>query len=350
MTTRIHGVDLARGLAILGMMFAHFAGSTPTEGLVAGYPSTLFAVVAGVSLAIMASRIDAPFPLLARGAIYLAIGLALSNVPVIAEALTSLALIYLFLFWVPRMSTRMVLVLFALLVLANELQAALLLSSSPYPVVTWLAYGTAGVLLHRVIVRAPGRLWWVLLGAVALAVPAIWWRTTSGWTAGPSPYQSEPLPPEGFLAFYTGLSPMAHSGTLGDILCTGSVAVAVISLCVLLCRAAAAVALTLPVRSIGRMALTVYVLHVITAGFYLGSQQTSAVPCFDGYQDVVAGAWQKFCDVGDVEPRGYWWAFAISALTALILAPIWFRFFSHGPLEHVVAKLIKTADTPARTP
>lgn len=56
-TKRIIGIDIARGLAIIGMITAHigplgFLGAhNPTDG----YPSALFAVLAGVSMSIMAS-------------------------------------------------------------------------------------------------------------------------------------------------------------------------------------------------------------------------------------------------------------------------------------------------------
>lgn len=383
MSTRIHGVDLARGLAILGMMFVHFASFSPAETIMEGYPSTLFAVVAGISLAIMFSRTSTPSPLLIRGSIILVLGMVLSTVPVIAQALTSLAVIYLLLFWVPALRTRSLLILFGGLAVLSEVLAQLTFSASPYPAATWLAYGVAGILLYRVIVQAPSRLWWVLLGSVVVAVPLIWWRSMfpsidPTFSSDPVRYSTEYVPMDNALMWSSGFFPTPHSGTLGDIFYTGSVAVAIIAACVLLCRLGAAVSVTLPVRAVGKMALTVYITHVITAGFYLNHAMYQSMPdydvpaeapvepTFEEYQEAVAAAssWEEFYDAEsefyddpagypeyeDEETDIYWWGFAISAVLALILAPLWFRFFRRGPLEWVVAKFIKTADSSARTP
>lgn len=61
---RIYGLDLARGIAILGMFTAHTIGGGPAfwnhpstwMGLVNGRSSILFALLAGVSLGIMSGR------------------------------------------------------------------------------------------------------------------------------------------------------------------------------------------------------------------------------------------------------------------------------------------------------
>ncbi|WP_051197100.1 heparan-alpha-glucosaminide N-acetyltransferase domain-containing protein [Jonesia quinghaiensis] len=63
-STRLIGIDLARGFALMGMMAAHFMLSTSPEltspstwgGLVNGRSSILFATLAGVSLAIISGR------------------------------------------------------------------------------------------------------------------------------------------------------------------------------------------------------------------------------------------------------------------------------------------------------
>lgn len=61
---RFDGIDLARGLAIVGMVFAHLGPTGFDGGVVAdytstafaGYPSALFAVLAGVSLGLFHER------------------------------------------------------------------------------------------------------------------------------------------------------------------------------------------------------------------------------------------------------------------------------------------------------
>ncbi len=67
-TQRLLGIDLARGLALIGMMAAHFMLSTTPEllnpttwgGLVNGRSSILFATLAGVSLALTTGRTTPP--------------------------------------------------------------------------------------------------------------------------------------------------------------------------------------------------------------------------------------------------------------------------------------------------
>lgn len=396
MTTRIHGVDLARGLAILGMMLAHFADPLSRIGmLIDGFPSTLFAVVAGFSLALIHSRNpeNSPARLLIRGVILFALGTALMAVPAIAQVLTSVALIYLFLFWIPRLRTRYVVIALLVLAVASALAPDLFFTMGPYPPAAWLTYGTLGVLLFRLQEGAPQRIPAVLLGAAVLAGLSLWWRGRSvgyqflgdsvsavdfGWTMG-GPAGSTPA-----AGLSATLTPLPHSGSIGDLLCTGSMAVVVILACLLLTRLRPAVTMTLPLRAVGRAALSIYLLHVLTAGFYLQHEMQPQVqsispdeeveeePSFEDYRDAVAGAdsWEEyyqaeadFYGYGDETeyldpdelsgPDTHWWGFGISALAALILAPLWLRFFRQGPAEWLVARLIRSgaaAGTSAHTP
>src|SRR5690606_6185602 len=63
--TRVHGLDLARALALLGMMLNHLGPANqlmvdylgPANPVSDGYPSALFAVLAGVSMGIIARRV-----------------------------------------------------------------------------------------------------------------------------------------------------------------------------------------------------------------------------------------------------------------------------------------------------
>src|SRR6478609_10962815 len=174
---RILGLDVARGLAILGMAGAHI-GETSTfdwldpatwTDLVHGRSSILFAVLAGVSIALMTGRSALPDParlpgirlgLIGRGAVIFLIGLALEflNTP-IAVILTLYGLLYVavipFLRWPPRR----LLIAAAVLALAGPAVLALLASltlhpSGPgiglvlygsYPITVWLAFVFGGM-------------------------------------------------------------------------------------------------------------------------------------------------------------------------------------------------------------
>ncbi|AIT62129.1 heparan-alpha-glucosaminide N-acetyltransferase domain-containing protein [Corynebacterium doosanense] len=397
MNLRIHGIDLARGLAILGMMLAHFADPLSRVGtLIDGFPSTLFAVVAGFSLALIHSRApESPAPLLIRGVILFLLGSAISAVPSIAQVLTSVALIYLLLFWVPRLRTRHVTVVFVVLVVASALASSFGFSMTVYPPAAWLVYGTLGVLLFRLQERAPQRIPAVLLGAAVVAGLSLWWRVNSvgyqflGDSVSPVDHGSTMYEPMGFTpadSLSAALTPLPHSGSLGDLLSTGSMAVLVILGCLLLTRMRAVVSATWPLRAVGRAALTVYLLHVLTAGFYLqhetqaefpvpdATDSAQEEPSLEGYQEVVAGAdtWEElyeaeaefygYADAGAGDAAKYskpagpntrWWAFGISALTALVLAPLWLHFFRRSPMEWLVSRLIRSgaaADRSAHTP
>ncbi|MGP5258878.1 heparan-alpha-glucosaminide N-acetyltransferase domain-containing protein, partial [Brachybacterium paraconglomeratum] len=109
---RLNGLDIARGLAILGMVAAHlgdfppFAWSDPFSylNIVYGNSSILFAVLAGVSIALLTGRERLPetedlprlrLALVGRGAAIFSIGLALELLGVgIAVILTFYGVLY----------------------------------------------------------------------------------------------------------------------------------------------------------------------------------------------------------------------------------------------------------------
>ncbi len=175
------GLDVARALAILGMIGAHVGeagGVVPFDvstwgGLVHGRSSILFAVLAGVSIALMTGRSVPPAPeqmpqirlrLLGRGAAIFLIGLCLEllNTP-IAVILTVYGLLYIavipFLGWSVR---RLLLASGALAVVAPPLlalvQTLLLYPMGPgldlvlfgtYPITVWLALVLGGMAVGR---------------------------------------------------------------------------------------------------------------------------------------------------------------------------------------------------------
>lgn len=178
---RIMGLDVARGLAVLGMMAAHMI-STPdlsvlephTWGaLVHGRSSILFAVLAGVSISLMTGRGEIPGPqraavmrlgLIARGAVIFLIGLVLELLGTpIAVILTVYGALYIAAVVFIRWRTTSLLIGSAVLALAGPpllalLQTVTLGAGGPgvdlvlfgtYPVTVWLALILGGMAIGR---------------------------------------------------------------------------------------------------------------------------------------------------------------------------------------------------------
>lgn len=182
---RILGLDVARGLAILGMAGAHvgmtdaFDWGDPTTwtDLVHGRSSILFALLAGVSIALMTGRDVLPererlpgirLNLVGRGAVIFVIGLALEllNTP-IAVILTLYGLLYVAVIPVLRWRPRQLLLGAAVLALAGPALLALISAVAlqpfgagigfvlygTYPITVWLALVLGGMALGRLRVQ-----------------------------------------------------------------------------------------------------------------------------------------------------------------------------------------------------
>ena len=197
-TARIVGVDIARGLAVLGMFGAHVGVQQSFDWLepstwsdvVNGRSSILFAVLAGLSIAIISGRRDVPgrndpldgVPLvrarvriLVRAGIIFAIGavLELLGTPV-AVILPYYAVLFLmslpFLRWPPRrlfVFAALVAVVMPIVVyLPRHPEQAIgfgpgqvfvdLLVTGYYPCLVWIAFVLAGIGLGRLDLGAIG--------------------------------------------------------------------------------------------------------------------------------------------------------------------------------------------------
>ncbi|WP_423494102.1 hypothetical protein IM711_11765 [Microbacterium esteraromaticum] len=188
---RIMGLDVARALALLGMVGAHLG----VGGLVDGRSSILFAVLAGVSVALMTGRTQVPeshmlpvlrLRLLGRGAAIFVIGVALEALGTpIAVILTVYGLLYVaaipFLRW---SATRLLIAAGVLAVAAPPLLAGLhavnLAASAPgldlvlfgtYPITVWLALMLGGMALGRLrLDRVRAAVWMLVVGVVLAAI------------------------------------------------------------------------------------------------------------------------------------------------------------------------------------
>lgn len=199
---RIMGLDVARALAVLGMVGAHI-GSAPEfdfarpetwSGIVHGRSSILFAVLAGISIALMTGRTRIPEPermpgirlgLIGRGAAIFIIGIALELLGTpIAVILTVYGLLYVaaipFLRWRPSslLIASGVLAVLGPPALAG-LQAVTLGASGPgvglvvfgtYPITVWMAFVLAGMAIGRMPLDRVRTAAWMLLVGVVISV------------------------------------------------------------------------------------------------------------------------------------------------------------------------------------
>ena len=265
MQTRIVGIDAARAVALIAMIVAHLtAPGGIAAQLLFGFPAGLFAFLAGVSMGLMRAR---PAQFVVRGACLIALHFAL--VPfsgTIEVVLGTIGVCMIVLAWAPRLDSAWL----AWLAFAGTLgSAALAPSSSPYPPLMWAVLMVAGILFaRRMPLRAGAAIGCVLFAAdVALR----WWV---------------PLP---LLLDATG-----HTGGLVDVVGTAGASIGICSLCCLAQRWLGWLA------PLGRMTLTLYCLHVLSAQW--------------------VGVWA-------------------SVIGAAVIAYGWLAVFKRGPMESIVRRL-----------
>ncbi|WP_334151686.1 heparan-alpha-glucosaminide N-acetyltransferase domain-containing protein [Microbacterium sp.] len=350
---RILGLDIARGLAILGMAGAHI-GDTPTfdwtdvttwTDLVHGRSSILFAVLAGVSIALMTGRSALPdrerlpgirLQLIGRGAVIFVIGLGLEmlNTP-IAVILTLYGLLYVAVIPFLRWRPWQLLVGAAVLALVGPALLALLgaLTLYPsgagvsfvlygsYPITAWMAFVLGGMALGRLHVER------IHTAAVALGIGVVLavsgyglgglgqaaglggapdpgsGASSSGWDSYPQALvATDPL--GSALRAVVAVEP--HSGGTAEIVGSGGFALAVIALCLLLSRPLRWP--LLPLGALGSMPLTAYTGHVIVIALVSGP-----------------GAF--------ISDNAFWGAMILGLLLATTL---WSMCMGRGPLERLV--------------
>ena len=280
---RLVGIDLARGLAVLGMLAAHlltidpFVADDPSTWLdvVNGRSSILFATLAGVSIALVtggahplegSARVRAAARLALRGALLWGIGilLVMTGVPVYV-ILPSYAL--LFALSLPFLGWRAGKLLLAAAIVAavmpwvypfldaapiwsglggEELQAFV---GWAYPFPVWIAFLLAGMALGRLDLRRIGVQAALTVGGATLAALGYGVAVATG-PAITNPYVQLVWTAE------------AHSSGLWEVVGSGGFAIAVIGLCLLLCRTPLRW-VAIPLRAVGSMPLTAYVLQIV---------------------------------------------------------------------------------------
>ncbi len=364
---RLVGVDVARALALVGMAATHIFPGFERDGdlhvshaVASGRASALFAVLAGVGLALASGG---PRPLrerplraarvgvAARAGLLLVVGLLLGRVespPLVILAYYAL----LFLVAVPFLglgARTLALLAVGSAVLApvasHLLRAPLdpqvveepgggdllvdLFLTGTYPVLTWTAYLFAGLALGRAGLTGwltPLRV--VVVGAAlalgAKATSAVLLSAVGGSDRLDAGEGGLFLPVDAALrSGLFGTTPTAdwrwltvsapHSGTTFDLAHTIGTSMVVLGGFLLLARLVPRVAL-LPLAAVGSMTFTLYSLHVLALA------QDSPLLLDD--------------------PAQLWWAHVV---VAVVLATAWRTTLGRGPLEALAAWLDATA-------
>ncbi|MGW6129654.1 heparan-alpha-glucosaminide N-acetyltransferase domain-containing protein [Cellulomonas sp. NPDC055163] len=346
---RIAGVDVARGLAVLGMFTAHLApgaaGDPWPRGAVQvadGRSAAAFVVLAGLSVALLSGgprpadgvrRVQARLRVLVRGVLLVTIGVVLVALGTPVAVILPVYGVYFavaigFLGWSPRAllaAAAAVAVVGPPLtfrvgdwLVEREQATALtnLVVGHYYPAGIWTAYVLAGLAVGRLDLTAAHVRRALLLGGTGVAVLA---HLASGVLMRLVPGAR----PEVGLGRYLTTEP--HAGTTFEVVANTGVAVAVLAVCLVV--ADRWPRLTSPLAATGALALTAYTVHVAVVAA-LGD-------------DVV---W---------EPTDAVWLTFLAV--TVVACTLWRATLGRGPLErllHAVSTRASDlgADGPARPP
>ncbi|RCS59147.1 DUF1624 domain-containing protein [Microbacterium sp. JB110] len=333
---RMPGIDLARGSAVVGMFAAHMLPLPPLmwtvqstwHGIADGRSSILFAVLAGVSIALVSGGAS-PIPrrqaatarirMLARAGCIWLLGIALALTPVPVYVILP-AYGLLFLLAIPALRWRApalfgtaatIALVGPFIVHAANASAwwetesggyAATALGWHYPVPLWAAFIAAGMGIGRLRLDDWRVLIALLCSGTALAV--IGYAVIA--------------PASRSLPWGQALTDAPHSSGLGESVGSGGFAVAVVAACVLACRTPARW-LAIPLRAVGAMPLTAY-----TAQFVVWWAATSG-------EAAPLGAFR------DLEP---FWPFT---LCTIAVCTAWTLLIGRGPLELAIGAASRAA-------
>lgn len=294
--TRIVGLDIARSLAIIGMIIVHMASLVwSTKVILSGLPAAFFAVIAGITLMIIGRdyTVTTFMRLIARGCIITLLGLAL--LPLggqIQIVLVAMGVTMIMVSWVPALGVPWKLALFVAATAGATIRYTPSTLPEIYPLLAWVTYFLGGMLLYEIYVRRHNvAVRWTSTGvSTVVATVGLYFRFKPDMPA--------------WLRF-TG-----HTGVLGEILLSVAASAVVLHICLLLGEHVAT--LTIPFAAMGTMSLSVYILHVLTAYY-----------------------WQQHIAIHNTV-----WAVAF-ILFFLVVCSVWKQFVGQGPAEKGVAKLIQ---------
>jgi uncharacterized membrane protein len=338
---RLAGIDLARGLAVVGMLAAHllviedFAPGDPATwvDVVNGRSSILFATLAGVSIALVTggpqplrgpARARASGRIALRGALLWVLGVLLvsTGVPVYV-ILPAYAILFLLSLPFLGLQARTLFLLAAVLGLAMPFLQVVWDASpfwfSPdgelvstvigwhYPFAVWIAFLLAGMAIGRSDLRSTRTAVLLLASGAALAVVGYTADALSGST----------LEEERLSALTAVWTARAHSSGVLEVVGSGGFAVAVIGLCLLVCRTVLRW-VVVPLRAVGSMPLTAYSVQLIV---------------WAGVAASVLGDPSDLRGFRALEP---FWPMTLGLIAA---CTAWALLVGRGPLEALIARL-----------
>jgi uncharacterized protein len=333
---RILGVDLARGLAVLGMYGAHVGLTEPFDwgrpgtwlDLVNGRSSILFALLAGVSIAIISGgtrSLDrdelrrARIRITVRAALIFVLGAWLVWLDSgIAVILPVYAVLFLLALPVLRLRAGWLFLLAAVTALVSPFVSVVvlgltrgegtvidLLFTGNYPAVIWITFVLVGVGVGRLDLRATEvKAALIGVGVVLAAVAYGNGYILSGLV------ETGPVRQFDFAQLAT-IEP--HSGSQFEVVGSTGFALAVLGLCLLVPSVLRWI--LYPLAAVGSMALTAYTVHVV----------------------IVA---QLDRSVFTPSDNGLYLAFIVGALVA---CSIWTLLLGRGPLERVLTSASRIA-------
>ncbi len=362
-TSRLGGVDAARGLAVLGMVAVHVLPGTTDEGgrslpflIASGRSAAAFAVLAGVGVALAtrgSDRVRQRLRLLLRALVVGALGLTLGGLDsgvyvILAYYGVFFVLLLPFLGWPPRRLLVAAGVVSLLVpVLSYRLRPSLegiggdnptwsslstpgpllddLLLTGVYPALPWLTYLLTGLAVGRLALGSTATAVRLALGGAGLAIGA---RLVSALLIGPlgggrrlaevlllpDPAQLDEVLDRGMFGNVPTDSPWwlavdaRHSSTTLDLLGTTGTALLALGLCLLVVPRVRG--LLTPLTAVGSMPLTLYSAHIVVL------------------------------HLTDTEDPTRYYLLQVGA--ALVLAPLWRRYVGRGPLEAGVAAASRT--------
>lgn len=377
---RVLSVDVARGIALFSMLAANIYDVVDDNGdptlagmTVTGRSATMFAMVAGISVAFItggrhpvqgdarrATRVGLAVRALAIAAIGLAIGYGSADINVILPYYGLYFLLAIPLIGLrPRTLVSIaggLVVVGPLLILGasslglqpvtdNSLTFTDLVThplgvvlelfvTGGYPAVIYMIYICTGLAIGRLDLSSTKVATW-LLGAGALSAAVAWFTSSAllfhfgglqhlvavhGLDGDPASivrneivWDADTMPSWWWLAVRSH-----HSGTLFDAVQTLGVAVAVLGIVLLVTKLRFTRRLLWPVAVAGSMTLTIYSAHALVLGWGVLDDNDTAL-----YLLTVAGA--------------------------LVFAVVWRRLVGQGPLERIVSKAASGARRAATT-
>lgn len=373
--SRLAAVDVARGVALLGMMSVHVLSSGPgasgvLHALAGGRSAALFAVLAGVGLALASGGADPDpqrLPRARRAIVVRSLAIAFVGLTLgLVATPVALILVYyavLFLVAVPLLgwpARRLALAAAGWAVLSPVLShllrstwpsltgpgpnpswlelaepgstAAHLLLTGYYPVLTWVTYLLAGLAVGRLPLGRPQTGWRLAAVGAGLALVAWLAATVCVRLAGGASALGALLDPGSFIAgrgdalledSFFGTTPTTsawflgvmapHSGAIPDLVHTTGTALLVIGLALALVRGDGGRLRVL--AAAGSMTLTLYSLHVVGLGLLQSADPGRSLSS--------------------------WPVLIVNVVAALVIAALWGAPTRRGPMEELVATAVE---------